>query len=75
VTRRLAKFHHAGSRIHLTESGFEVLPPVVSYRELKETDLEDAESMTEEEYRALQEKIANENQQNQTADTARGLMS
>jgi hypothetical protein len=75
VTRLLPKFHHAGSRIHLTASGFELLPPAVSYRDLKEAGLEDAEAMTEEEFGALRQKVSKEGKRDPATDATRGLMS
>jgi hypothetical protein len=55
VTRLLPKFRHAGSRVHLTDEGFELLPPSVAFRAVDgDTDeKEDPEAMTVQEFQDL----------------------
>jgi hypothetical protein len=60
VSRLLPKFHHAGSRVQLTDDGFEVQPPSVAYRGAdrgSEDEGDDPEAMTEPEFEELREQV------------------
>ena len=59
VTRLLPKFRHAGSRVHLTDEGFELLPPSIASREVDgdKNETEDPEAMTVQEFQNLKIEI------------------
>ena len=55
VTSLLPKFRHAGSRVHLTDEGFELLPPAVASRAVvgDRDEKDDPEAMTVQEFQDL----------------------